>query len=101
MRVGPIKWDLVATLDNRPVILLKPCQCHWFIAMVGKRKGADGYYSGWVFVQRSAAPGSAKVEVESSAYDEDVVHSTREAAIVAARVAVEAVRRTMARCWQI
>ena len=69
--------------------------------MVGKRKGADGYFSGWAFVQRSAVPCSAKVEVKSSAYDEDVVHSTRDAAIVAARGAVEAVRRTMARCWRI
>jgi len=63
--------------------------------MVGKRKGTNGYYSGWVYVQRPAAPGSAKVEVESSAYDEDVVHSTHEAAIEAAQVAVEAVQRTI------
>jgi hypothetical protein len=96
MRVGPIKWDLATTPDDdRPVILLKPCQCHWFLAMVGKRKGAEGYYSGWAFVEVPAAPGRAKVTVEESAYDEDVVHPTREAAIAAARGAVEAIRRTV------
>jgi hypothetical protein len=86
-RRHPIEWDIASAPNGGPVILLRPCQCHWFLAMVGKRRGEAGYYSGWIYGE-SANPGNT-APVPGS-IDEETVHLTIDAAIEAARHAAQA-----------
>jgi hypothetical protein len=99
-RPRPIIWELATRPDGGPVILERPCECHWFLAMIGKRRGEAGYYSGWIFGESADLENAVPVPGNPDAYtfkmkkaiqrlDEEMPHPTIDAGIEAARLAAQ------------